>query len=131
MAIDIKTSGVHHVALRSTDYQRSRHFYLETLGFQKLLEGENILLFLAGSTAFAVRGPVEGTPENDAFNPHRAGLDHVALACDDEAEVERVAGELSAAGVWNTGAKTDDVLGKRYVAFKDPDGIKWELYMAG
>lgn len=130
MSINIRTSGVHHVALRSTDYQRSRAFYLDTLGFQKLLEGENIFLFLAGNTAFGVRGPVDSTPAGDTFDPHRAGLDHVALACDDEGEIERVAGELSAAGVWNTGAKTDEVLGKRYVAYKDPDGIKWELYMA-
>ncbi len=46
------------------------------------------------------------------------------------AELERVAAELSAAGVDNTGAKLDETLGKRYVAFKDPDGIAWEFYMA-
>ena len=130
MPINIQTSGVHHVALRSTDMERSKQFYLDTLGFQKLMEGNNIVLFLAGGTAFAVRGPEQDTPEGDTFDPHRTGLDHVALACGDEREIERVAGELSAAGIWNTGPKTDDVLGKRYVAFKDPDGIKWELYMA-
>ncbi len=27
--------------------------------------------------------------------------------------------------------KTDEVLDKRYVAFKDPDGIAWEFYMTG
>ena len=30
----------------------------------------------------------------------------------------------------NTGVKLDETLGKRYVAFKDPDRIAWELYMA-
>ena len=38
-------------------------------------------------------------------------------------------GALSAAGVENTGVKLDETLGKRYVAFKDPDRIAWEFYM--
>lgn len=130
MAIGIKTSGVHHVALRSTDLQRSRQFYIDTLGFSPILEAEGIFLFLAGGTAIGVRGPADTTAQSDRFSPHRVGLDHVALACDDEGEIERVASELSAVGVWNTGAKMDETLGKRYVAFEDPDGIRWELYMA-
>ena len=37
---------------------------------------------------------------------------------------------MSAAGIENTGAKRDETLGKDYVAFKDPDRIAWEFYMA-
>ena len=130
MSIGIKTPGVHHVSLRSSDLERSKRFYSETLGFQVILEAPEIFLFLAGSTAIGVRGPMAETPDGGRFNPHRVGLDHVALACEDEAELNRVAAELSAAGVDNTGAKLDETLGKRYVAFKDPDGIAWEFYMA-
>ena len=130
MKIGIKTTGVHHIALRSTDLERSKSFYVETLGFQVILEGTNIFLFLAGSTPFGVRGPEGDTPGGDKFNPFRVGLDHVALACDDEAELARVAAALSEAGVENTGVKLDETLGKRYVAFKDPDRISWELYMS-
>jgi len=130
MTIDIKTTGIHHLALRSTDLERSRRFYAEILGFPVVLEAPNIFIFLAGSSAVAVRGPEAGTPQGDMFSPFRVGLDHVALACTDEAELERVALALSEAGVENTGAKLDEVLGKRYVAFKDPDRIAWEFYMA-
>jgi glyoxylase I family protein len=130
MRIDIKTPGIHHLALRSTDLERSRRFYTEILGFPVVLEAPNIFIFLAGSSAVAVRGPEAGTPQGDVFNPFRVGLDHVALACADEAELERVALALSEAGVENTGVKLDEVLGKRYVAFKDPDRIAWEFYMA-
>jgi len=56
-------------------------------------------------------------------------LDHIALACADESELERVAAALTAAGVENAGVKFDEALGKRYVAFKDPDRIAWEFYM--
>ena len=130
MTIDIKTPGIHHLALRSADLERSRRFYAEILGFPVVLEAPNIFIFLAGSSAVAVRGPESGTPQGDVFSPFRVGLDHVALACPDEAELERVALALSGAGVENTGVKLDEVLGKRYVAFKDLDRIAWEFYMA-
>ena len=130
MKVGIKTNGVHHVALRSTDLERSKSFYAETLGFPVISEGPNIFLFLAGATPFGVRGPEAATLRGGHFDPFRVGLDHVALACEDEAELERVAATLSEAGAENTGVKLDETLGKRYVAFKDPDRIAWEFYMA-
>ena len=130
MSIALQTPGVHHIALRSSDLERSRRFYAETLGLPLALQLPNLLIFLAGSTAVAVRGPEVDTPKADRFSPFRVGLDHVALACSHEEELERVAGALARADVPSTGVKTDEVLGKRYVAFKDPDGIAWELYMA-
>jgi catechol 2,3-dioxygenase-like lactoylglutathione lyase family enzyme len=130
MTINIKTSGVHHVALRVSDLQRAKTFYTETLGFPMLMEAPNLVLFLAGGTAFGLRGPSEQTPARDVFSPHRVGVDHIALACTEETELERVADALAKAGIENTGAKMDETLGKRYVAFKDPDRIAWEFYMA-
>jgi glyoxylase I family protein len=130
MSIGIATAGIHHIALRSTDLARSRAFYADTIGFPVILETPGLFLFLAGETAIGVRGPESDTPDGDVFSPFRAGLDHLALACGDEQELERVATALRAAGVDNTGIKTDPVLNRRYVAFKDPDRIAWELYMA-
>ena len=128
-AIRMTTPGIHHVALRVSDYARAKRFYIETLGFPVLLEVPNLLLFAAGGTAIAIRGPDAETPAGDLFTPFRVGLDHIALGCTDEGELERVAAALSAAGIENTGAKLDPALGKRYVAFKDPDRIAWEFYM--
>ena len=130
MGINISTPGVHHVTLRVSDYVRAKTFYLDTLGFQSIMEVTNLFIFFAGSTAIAVRGPAETTPEKDQFNPFRVGLDHLALACTDETELERVAIALETAGIPNTGVKLDETLGKKYVAFKDPDRISWEFYMA-
>lgn len=125
-----QTPGVHHVALRVADYERARRFYINTLGFEVAIEQDNLLIFLAGQTAIAIRGPEEKTPTGDTFDPFRVGLDHLALACSDEDELERVAAALKKAGVENTGVKLDETLGKKYVAFKDPDRIAWEFYMA-
>lgn len=129
MAVQVKTPGLHHIALRCTDLARAKRFYTETLGFPVAMETDGLCLFMAGSVPIGIREADARTPANDSFDPFRVGLDHVALACEDEAELERVAAALDEASVWTTGVKTDGVLGKRYVAFKDPDGIKWELYM--
>ena len=128
--VRIQTSGVHHVTLRTTDLDRARVFYIERLGFPVLLDQAELLVFAAGAQAFAVRGPHATTHAHGAFDPFRVGLDHVALACHDRAELSRVAEALTTAGIHNTGVKTDPTLGKDYVAFKDPDCIAWELYMA-
>lgn len=128
MSIAIKTSGIHHLALRSTNLERSRRFYAETLGFPILLDTPTLVIVGAGQTAVAIRGPDPNTPAGDVFSPFRVGLDHVALACPDGQELSRVAKALSDAGVENTGVKLDEALGKRYVAFKDPDRIAWEFY---
>jgi glyoxylase I family protein len=129
MTIGLKTPGVHHITLRSSDIDRSRAFYAETLGFPIMLHTPELFLFMAGSTAVGVRAPNSAQPPDGAFSPFRVGLDHIALGCESEEQLERVAEALSEAGVENTGVKLDETLGKRYVAFKDPDGIAWEYYM--
>jgi len=130
MPINLSTPGIHHIALRSADFARSRKFYVEMLGFPVLLETENIFILGVGNFALAVRGPESATPAGDSFSPFRVGLDHLALAATDNAEIDRVAGLLKQNNVWTSGPSVDAVLGKYYLAFKDPDGIKIELYHA-
>ncbi len=130
MSINIKTSGASHIALRCTDLARARRFYTETLGFAVIAETPDLFLINAGGTGIGLRGPTVDTAPGDTFQDSRVGLDHIALGCESAAELERVTAALTAEGVENTGIKTDEVLGKRYVSFKDPDGIIWELYMA-
>jgi glyoxylase I family protein len=130
MTIALQTTGVHHISLRSTSLARARAFYGDTLGLPIVLEAPELFIALAGGTAVAVRGPDARTASGDRFDPFRVGLDHVALACGRETELERVAAGLHAAGVPSTGLTFDPVLQRRYVAFKDPDGIAWEFYMA-
>jgi glyoxylase I family protein len=130
MPIQMKTPGVHHISLRVSDLKRAKKFYCDTLGFKHLMDADNLCLFQAGGTPFGLRGPTADMPKGDKFNPFRVGVDHIALACTDASELKRVADALAAAGIENTGAKHDETLDKDYVAFKDPDRIAWEFYMA-
>jgi len=127
MSVAITTTGIHHLALRSSDLARSRRFYIELLEFPLALEGPNIFLFLVGDTAVEMRGPESLTPAHEVFNPFRAGLDRIAIACADEQELARVVAAMSRAEIAHTGIRTDPALDRRYVAFEDPDRIGWEL----
>ena len=129
MSININTSGIHHVALRVTNLQISKQFYIDTLGFQIVLEKPEFFIFMAGTTAIAIIGPDKNSPEGDVFSPFRVGLDHLSMICESEEELSRVATALEDSGIENTGVKIDETLGKKYVAFKDPDRISLEFYM--
>ena len=128
MAINPKTRGIHHIALRCTDFSVTKNFYQNILGFTLALESAEILGLIAGPVIIAFK-KANAQAKKDVFTPFNIGLDHIALACESEEELNRVANELSEAGVENTGVKTDDTLQKQYVAFKDPDRIQWEFYM--
>lgn len=128
MPIEIKTPGVHHVAIRVSDMAQSKNFYLKKLGFKAALDQPELVIFFAGNTAIALKGPEGKVAKDDSFNPFRVGLDHIALACDDRDELERVAQALKEHSIENTGIKLDETLQKDYIAFKDPDRISWEFY---
>ena len=128
MAITPKTPGIHHIALRCNDMNVTKNFYQNVIGLPLALDTPEQIGFIAGSVFVGFRKASEGN-HNKSFNPFNIGMDHLALACESEDELHRVAKGLADAGVENTGVKMDDTLKKLYVAFKDPDRIQWEFYM--
>lgn len=129
MAITPKTSGIHHIALRCKDMDRSKNFYQNIIGLQLVLDTIDLLIFAAGSVFIAFKKADPRRKADAAFSPFEIGLDHIAIACESEEELNRFAKGLSEAQVENTGVKKDETLQKLYVAFKDPDRIQWEFYM--
>lgn len=123
----IETSGLDHLALRVTDLARSRRFYAEVLGLPIVVESERVFIMQVGDTLVGCVGPDGDMPDRDRFSPHRVGLDHLAARCADETSLQRVAAALTAAGVEHTGIRVNPVRGNRYVAFRDPDGIAWQV----
>ncbi len=123
----IQTNGVGHIAIRVTDRARAKEFYVGKLGFQQVLENEEILLLNAGGTFLGIRGAAQQTAAGDTFDPFRVGLDHIALHVD-PGTLEELKSQLDAAGAPNNGIQNDELLGARYISFYDPDGIAWELY---
>jgi glyoxylase I family protein len=141
----LAVNGLHHVTIRVQDPDRARVFYEETLGLPFIeipvdqafvhewkgnpAEG-TLLATQIGGTFLILAPPLEGTPDDDRFSERRIGVDHLAFGVDDPAVLEEVAAALEGASVQTAGVEVDPVLGKPYVAFRDPDNVQWEFYLA-
>jgi len=125
MSINPKTPGIHHVNLRCSNLTAAKTFYNDIIGFPIIVENDQLFAFTIGNTLIVFKQ----ADANTEFNPLTIGTDHIALVCESEEELKRVANALSNAKIENTGVKLDATLQKQYVAFKDPDRIQWEFYM--
>lgn len=141
----VAVNGLHHVTIRVQDPDRARDFYEETLGlpfieipvdqaFVREWKGNpaegTLLATQIGSTFLILAPPLEGTPDDDRFSERRIGVDHLAFGVDDPAVLDEVSAALERASVPTAGVEMDPVLGKPYVAFRDPDNVQWEFFLA-
>jgi glyoxylase I family protein len=126
-----RTSGIHHITLRVNDLAESLRFYRDVVGFDVQTPQADLCLFVAGQTVVILRQPLEGTPSGDRFSEFRIGVDHLAFAVDDRAELERLVKSLRAAAVETAGIEIEPALGlnKEYVCFRDPDNVQLEFFM--
>jgi glyoxylase I family protein len=138
-------SGIHHLVLRSQDPPRARRFYEDVLGlsFMELPtpgsavstwrgapEAGAFLATQVGPTFLILAPPLEGTTDDDRFSEYRIGVDHLAFAVQDRADLESLVERLRGSGVETEGIERDPLLDKEYVAFRDPDNVQCEAYMA-
>lgn len=139
----MKVVGVHHIAIRVQDHVASRTWYEDVLGleFIEIPVGGDVTAIWrgapSGGTMYAIAAsatfvillpPLEGTTDDDRFSEYRVGVDHLAFGIEDRGELDSLVDRLRAAGVETQGVETDPVLGKEYVAFRDPDNVQWEAY---
>ncbi|NQZ44952.1 MAG: VOC family protein [Flavobacteriaceae bacterium] len=121
---------VHHIAIICSDYQVSKKFYTEILGFDIIeetfrAERNSYKLDLSVNGAYAIELFSFPNPPKRTSRPEACGLRHLAFQVDDlEAEVER----LRALGVSCEPIRTDEITEKRFTFFADPDDLPLELY---
>jgi catechol 2,3-dioxygenase-like lactoylglutathione lyase family enzyme len=125
-----RCSGVQHVALRSADVARARAFYVDALGLPLLMESAEQFVVLAGETSVGVSAAPPGTIEAPAADASPIGVSHLSLSCESDRELARIAAALVAHGIASTGPDTDALFERRFVAFRDPDGVRWEVYVS-
>ena len=122
--------GVHHIALICTDYAVSKRFYTEVLGLEILAETyraarESYKLDLAINGQYVIELFSFPNPPPRASRPEAAGLRHLAFAVPDVAAAIR---HLEAHGVPCEPVRVDELTGRRFTFFSDPDGLPLELY---
>ncbi len=129
MTNTIKTASVHHVALTVSDVVRSAQFYIDLLGFQKLLDFGPRILVGNGSVIIGLTPPPDPGQaiQGDRFNENRLGLDHLSFSVASRAELDDAVRLLDEHSVPH-GEVTDlGGLGISILALRDPDNIQIEL----
>ena len=125
----MKLSGIHHIAIIASDYEKSRAFYVEKLGFAVISEhrrperGDVILnLRVDENTQIELFGMPSPPPR--VTGPEACGLRHLAFQVDD---IEAAVAELAAQGVVCEPIRIDPYTGKKMTFFRDPDDLPLEM----
>lgn len=122
--------AIHHVAILTDDYERSKTFYTTVLGFEILKE-----TYRAERQSYKLDLAINGQYQIELFSfpefkerasfPEQKGLRHLAFAV---ADIEKSVAELVSKGVEVQGIRTDELTSKKFCFFYDPNGQPLELY---
>ena len=120
---------IHHIAIIVSNYEKSKDFYVNKLGFKVLREnyreerGDYKLDLKLGECELEIFSG-KNNPKRPSY-PEACGLRHLAFKVDDiEKEVE----ELKALGIEVEPIRLDEITKKRMTFFQDPDGLPLELH---
>lgn len=121
---------IHHVAIICSDYARSKQFYVEILELEIVCETyrrerHSAKLDLRVGNNYQIELFSFPDPPRRVTSPEACGLRHIALEVDD---LESVVMNLRAKGVAFEAVRTDELTGKRFTFFRDPDDLPIEIY---
>ena len=123
-------SGIHHIAIICSDYQRSKVFYTDVLGLTVVrevyrAERQSYKLDLALGNQYIIELFSFPAPPARPSEPEACGLRHLAFAVPD---IQAAVAALQAKGVVAEAIRTDEFTGRQFTFFPDPDGLPLELY---
>lgn len=122
--------GFHHIALIVSDYEKSKHFYTQILGADILAETYRAerqsykldLRFADGSQIELFSFP--NSPQR-VSSPEACGLRHLAFRV---ANIELAIQFLQAHGIECEPIRIDELTGRAFTFFRDPDNLPLEFY---
>lgn len=122
--------GIAHVALTVTDLRASAEWYQRLVGTDPVLDEDaggfhHIVFAMPGGTLLGLHSHPD-TDSSEGFSEFRPGLDHLAFACADRAELERWGTRLDELGV--SSSPIEDSHYGSGLSFRDPDNIALELF---
>ena len=126
----IKINRMHHIAIICSDYEKSKHFYTEVLGFtieQEIYrkERDSFKLDLSLKGQYMIELFSFPKPPERLTRPEGTGLRHLAFEVDD---IETSIEELVKKGVVTEPVRIDEMTHKKFTFFSDPDELPIELY---
>ena len=126
----LKIEKIHHVAILTDNYEVSKRFYTEVLGFEILAE-----VYRAERQSYKLDLSVNGVYQIELFSfpeyrerasfPEAKGLRHLAFAVADVAAAYLYLKEKL---VDVQEVRVDEFTGKKFLFFNEPNGQPLELY---
>ncbi|MGL4610290.1 MAG: SMU1112c/YaeR family gloxylase I-like metalloprotein [Trueperaceae bacterium] len=122
-------NAIHHIAVICSDYKASKHFYTEILGLTILRE-----TYRAERDSYKLDLELNGvqlelfsfpSPPNRPSYPEARGLRHLAFAVENLDEYVKY---LESHNIKSEPIRVDELTGKRFTFFADPDALPLELY---
>ena len=122
--------GIHHIAILTDHYEKSKAFYTEVLGFTIIKETyreqrHSYKLDLAIDGKYVIELFSFPDFRQRASFPEAKGLRHLAFSVDN---LEASVAELKAKAVSVEEIRTDEITGKKFCFFYDPNDQPLELY---
>ena len=120
---------IHHIAIIGSDYKKSKHFYVDLLGFNVIRENyrrerDDYKIDLACGEQEIELFIIKNAPARVNY-PEALGLRHLAFKVDN---VEEVVKELNARGIATEPVRIEDYTGKKMTFFHDPDVLPLEIH---
>ena len=132
MSVSDLFQSIHHIALICSDYAKSKYFYTQILGFPVIHETYreercSYKLDLAvGRHAQIELFSFNNPPKRVSGRSGEAcGLRHLAFKVKN---IEQVIAHLHNHGIASEPIRIDEITGKKFTFFRDPDDLPLEIY---
>lgn len=121
--------SIHHVAIIASNYEVSKHFYVEILGLEIIRENyradrDSYKLDLRIGESEIELFSFPNSPIRPSY-PEACGLRHLCFKTDD---IEASVKYLNKMGIETQEIRIDEYTNRRFVFFEDPDELPLELY---
>lgn len=125
----MKLNKMHHIAIIGSNYEKSRHFYVDLLGFEVIRENyreekKDYKIDLKLGESEIELFIVQGCPKRPSY-PEAYGLRHLAFHVE---SVEETVKELNRLGIETEPIRVDTFTDKKMTFFHDPDGLPLEIH---
>lgn len=120
---------VHHIAIIGSNYEKSKHFYVDLLGFSIIRENyrperDDYKIDLQLDDIELELFIIKNCPKRPSY-PEAYGLRHLAFAV---YSVDDTVRELNKMGIITEPIRLDTYTGKKMTFFHDPDNLPLEIH---
>lgn len=125
----MELKSIHHIAIIASNYEVSKNFYVNILGFKIIRENfreerQSYKLDLKIGDSEIELFSMPQAPARPSY-PEACGLRHLAFRVNN---IEEIVAELNSKGIATEPIRIDEYTNKKFTFFNDPDGLPLELH---